>query len=144
LRQPAHPSISEEQISRLVDEFYAKIQTNERLGPIFTRHVGDNWPPHLEKMKSFWRSVLLKTGEYKGKPVPVHSRLTDITTQDFELWLTLFRATVKDVFAADAQPIVIEASRRIASSLWLARSDAPFATPPNWGVSNPETEGNET
>ena len=85
-------------------------------------------------MKAFWRSVLLKTGEYKGKPVPAHTRLTDVATQDFRTWLGMFEQSVAEVFAEAAQPIVLDAARRIASSLWLAMSADPFSKPPDWSV----------
>jgi hemoglobin len=141
LRQPAHPTITDNQISLLVDTFYLKVQSNERLGPIFDQRIDGAWPVHLEKMKSFWRSVLLKTGEYKGRPVPVHASLTDITQDDFELWLMLFQETVEEIFASDARPIVIDASRRIASSLWLACAGDPFTAPPKWGETRNQLQG---
>lgn len=132
LRSPVHDSIRPEQISKLVDQFYARALEDERLGPIFNSHIDGTWPEHLKKMKSFWRSVLLRTGEYKGKPVPVHTKLPDITTQDFQTWLHLFQSAVEDNFCPPAQPLVIEASQRIASSLWLACAENPFASPPDW------------
>ncbi len=133
-RTPAHPSITAEQISDLVDTFYGHVQDDARLGPIFAQHVDGDWAPHLDKMKSFWRSVLLKSGEYKGRPVPAHVKMTEVTTQDFQTWLALFKATVDNVFEQDARPIVMEVAERIASSLWLAMnmSKDPFAKPPVW------------
>ena len=74
-RLPAHPSITPGQISDLVERFYGRVRNDERLGPIFEARVQGEWGPHLAKMKGFWRSVLLKTGEYKGRPVPVHVRI---------------------------------------------------------------------
>ncbi len=127
-----HPSITAEQISDLVEQFYESVQANERLGPIFSEQTSDPWGEHLAKMKTFWRSVLLRNGEYKGKPVPVHQRLDGVTTEDFEEWLGLFSKTCYSVFSQQAAPLVEEAERRIATSLWLARTNDPFATPPNW------------
>ena len=131
-RQPAHPSITAEQISNLVDRFYGRVRADSRLAPIFEQRVNGKWPAHLAKMKQFWSSVLLRTGEYKGKPVPVHARLTEVQTEDFVIWLDLFRATVAETFEPEAQPIVIEAAERIASSLWLAISGNLLKSPPNW------------
>jgi len=42
-------------------------------------------------MTRFWSSVLLKTGTYHGRPVPVHVKLTKVTEADFSIWLGLFR-----------------------------------------------------
>ena len=127
-----HTSITEEQISDLVEQFYARVLASERLGPIFSGQTSGPWSEHLSKMKSFWRSVLLRNGEYKGKPVPAHQRLEGVTTDDFEEWLGLFSLTCQQVFSHQAASLVEEAARRIATSLWLARANDPFATPPDW------------
>ena len=131
-RRPLHPSITRAQISDLVDTFYTRVRAHHRLGAIFEQRIDGDWPPHLAKMKLFWASVLLRTGEYKGKPVPVHARLSGVVTDDYRAWLGLFRTTVREVFAPDAQPLVIDAAERIASSLWLATSGNLLAKPPDW------------
>jgi len=136
-REPAHPSITPEQISRLVETFYQRVQNDVRLAPIFLQQIPGDWGPHLEVMKRFWRSVLLKTGEYGGRPVPVHAKVANqtdggLTKADFIAWLALFRQTVGEIFEPGAQPIVIEAAERIASSLWLATNGDLVATPPDW------------
>lgn len=131
-RQPAHASITPEQISDLVDRFYQRVQHDDRLAPIFKKHVPGDWGPHLEIMKGFWRSVLLKTGEYDGRPVPVHVKLGKLDADDYRAWLRLFGTTVDEVFAAQARPIVVEAAERIATSLWLATNGDLLATPPDW------------
>ena len=63
--------IDEAYISRLVDCFYARVRTDETLGPIFEEAILDQWEPHLARMKAFWNSVALNAGEYSGRPVPV-------------------------------------------------------------------------
>jgi hemoglobin len=131
-RLPAHPSITPAQISDLVERFYGRVRDDQRLGPIFEARVQGEWGPHLAKMKGFWRSVLLKTGEYKGRPVPVHVQIGGLENEDYIAWLGLFRETVAEVFEADARPVVIEAAERIAASLWLATSGELTARPPEW------------
>ena len=68
-----HLQVDRAFIGRLVRAFYARVRKDERLGPIFERHIADDWEPHLEKMTDFWCSVILKTGAYQGRPVPAHS-----------------------------------------------------------------------
>ena len=131
-RLPAHLSITPGQISDLVERFYGRVRDDQRLGPIFEARVQGEWAPHLAKMKGFWRSVLLKTGEYKGRPVPVHVQIGGLENEDYIAWLGLFRETVAEVFEADARPVVIEAAERIAASLWLATSGELTAKPPEW------------
>lgn len=131
-RTPVHASITEEQISDLVDGFYARVWADDRLGPIFSARLESKRDEHLAKMKMFWSSVLLRTGAYKGRPVPAHVQLTEVCTDDFQIWLGLFRPVARDVFSPAAAPLVIEAAERIATSLWLAMFGTPFSNPPDW------------
>lgn len=131
-RRPVHPSITAEQISVLVETFYTRVQQDAQLAPIFEKHITGEWGPHLEKMKGFWRSVLLRTAEYNGRPVPVHVRMGRLEKDDFRTWLGLFRETVDEVFEPGARRHVVEAAERIASSLWLATNGDLLARPPEW------------
>lgn len=131
-RQPAHPSITRQQISDLVDNFYDIVWKDERLGPIFAAELDGRRPEHIAKMKSFWESVLLKTGSYDGRPVPAHMKLQGVEGDDFKIWLGHFRSVVDDTFDPAAAPLVIEAAERIASSLWLVMFGNPFNSPPQW------------
>ena len=140
-RRPVHPTITSEQISLLVEEFYGKIRAHERLGMLFADNMERDWPEHLERMKTFWRSVLLKSGEYKGRPIPVHMKLPEIRTEDFREWLRLFDETAREVLAPGARPIVLEAAERIATSLWLARSTDIFSNPPKWSEGRRQVNG---
>ncbi|WP_346899908.1 group III truncated hemoglobin [uncultured Roseibium sp.] len=132
-RQPAHPSIDSAQISALVDTFYGRIREDERLGPVFDGRLGGRWDPHLGKMKAFWRSVLLKTGEYKGQPVPTHYKLKEVVSDDYRIWLELFRETAFEVFEdEEAARIVIRQAEKIAQSLWMATIASPFDKVPGF------------
>jgi hemoglobin len=119
-RGPLHPSITEEQISRMVDEFYDRVFFDARLGPIFMRHIGADRAHHMRVIKQFWSTVLLRTGAYSGRPVPVHLRLTEVEPDDFRIWLEHFRIIARACFTPEATTHVIAAAERIAESLWLA------------------------
>jgi hemoglobin len=130
LRFPAHPAITPEQISTMVERFYQLIGDDPRLGPIFLMRNNNDWQSHLSKMKLFWRSVLLKTGEYKGQPVPVHMQIEELRSDDFQRWLVLFESVSTECFDPPAVEIVNEFARRIARSLWLSRFGTPASQPP--------------
>src|SRR5262245_3276115 len=119
-REPLHPSITEAQISRMVDAFYDRVFVDERLGPIFMHHIGADRAHHMRVIKQFWSTVLLRTGAYSGRPVPVHLRLTEVEPDDFRVWLGHFRIIARACFTPEAAPHVIAAAERIAESLWLA------------------------
>lgn len=110
-----NPTISESQISTLVDTFYSKVRQDPEIGPIFNATV-DDWPHHLSLLKDFWSSVLLATGRYKGDPMARHLSL-GVDPQHFERWLALFAETAQEVFTPDTASFVIEKSHRIAQNL---------------------------
>lgn len=115
-----HAGVDRASIGRLVREFYARLRKNERLGPIFAREITGDWEPHLEKMTDFWCSVILKTGDYQGRPVPAHVKLADVTEADFDIWLGMFRRTATELFALETAAVFVDRAERIAASLKLA------------------------
>ncbi len=111
--------IDEAFISRLVDEFYARVRRHPQLGPVFDGAVTD-WPDHLSRLKSFWASVALSTGTYNGRPMQAHLRIPSIEPAHFGAWLYLFEQTLRDL-APDERAVeyfMVRASR-IGESLKL-------------------------
>lgn len=54
-------------IETLLPHFYASVRQNDRLGPIFHEHIGEDdadWAPHLAKIGDFWANVMLKESAY--------------------------------------------------------------------------------
>lgn len=88
--------IEPEVISGIVLEFYGKVRAHPVLGPVFDDNI-ENWDLHLQKMERFWRSVLLNTGEYSGKPVQAHLGLADMSGDLFPIWLRLFNDTLAEI-----------------------------------------------
>ncbi|WP_417806353.1 group III truncated hemoglobin [Thioclava sp.] len=108
-------------LTDLVHRFYEKVRADAVLGPIFASRITD-WPPHLERMVSFWSSVALMTGAYHGAPVPAHTNLP-VMWRHFEHWLTLFRETAHETCTPEGAAHVIERAERIARSLYMAVED---------------------
>ncbi|MGX8009989.1 group III truncated hemoglobin [Mesorhizobium sp. ORM8.1] len=115
-----HAGFDRTSIGRLVREFYTNVRQDKRLGPIFAREVVGDWEPHLEKMTDFWCSVILKSGDYHGRPVPAHLKLKDVTEADFEIWQGLFSQTATELFAPETAAVFVDRAERIATSLKLA------------------------
>ena len=122
--------MTEAEIARLVDLFYARVRQDSELGPLFNQAV-DDWPEHLVKLRAFWSSVVLTTGRYKGSPMAAHLRhAADIEPAMFDRWLQLWRATARELLAPTDAAAVIAKAERIAESLKLAlffRIDGPRA-----------------
>ncbi len=114
------PDVTRTTIGILVREFYARLRGDERLGPIFAREISGDWEPHLEKMTDFWCSVILKSGDYQGRPVPAHVKLKDVTEQDFDIWLGIFSRTAYEIFSPETAAVFVDRAERIAKSLKLA------------------------
>lgn len=105
------------EIVTLVHHFYRRVRQDETLGPIFDAHI-DDWDEHLERMVSFWSSLLRRAGTYSGTPMPRHVALPGIEGAMFTRWLELFGETLAEfdnpAFAAQANDF----AQRIARSLW--------------------------
>lgn len=87
-------------VQLVVDTFYDKIRKDDLLATIFDEVIQDRWPMHLEKMYSFWSTVLLDDKSYRGAPFVPHAILP-ISKEHFNRWLELFFATVDDNFVGE-------------------------------------------
>lgn len=87
-------------IRLLVDSFYTLIRQDELLGPIFNNVIQDRWPQHLEKMYTFWETVLLDKHSYYGAPFVPHAKLP-VDKEHFSHWVRLFDQTVDTHFTGE-------------------------------------------
>lgn len=121
--------ITEENLEKLVDAFYARVRRDPLIGPIFNGAIHD-WDEHLGKLTAFWSSVMLTSGRYKGSPMAAHLRHIDAITPDmFQRWLALWAETTTDLMPADAALALQDRANRIGESLKLGltfRPGAPF------------------
>ncbi len=111
---------SGEQIQSMVHDFYARVQTDDLLGPVFGERIED-WPPHLERMILFWRAVLRSEHNYtlspRGNPLMLHRAIPEITRPHFERWLALFGDVVDGIYEPGAAADVKRAAAGIAANL---------------------------
>jgi len=105
---------SRDEVVRLVDAFYSRVRADDLLGPIFDEVARVDWSEHLPKMYAFWESILFGAGTYRGNPLAAHlalARKTPLTTEAFDRWVSLFQATVDELFEG---PVAEEARVRAA------------------------------
>lgn len=100
-------------IKCLVDHFYNDVKSDELLGPVFNERIKDRWPEHLEKMYSFWRTVLFNQRHYRGTPFPAHATLA-IEHIHFQRWLQLFDKSVDGQFEGNKAEEAKLKARKIA------------------------------
>jgi hemoglobin len=102
-------------IKLLVNTFYAKVQDDDLIGPIFNQKMLGRWPEHLEKMYSFWQTILLEEHTYSGSPFPPHKQLP-IDQAHFDRWMEIFTTTVDFLFAGK---LAEEAKVRAANMAYM-------------------------
>ncbi len=109
--------IDERFISLMVERFYASVREDDLLAPIFEERIS-NWAEHLDRMKSFWRSILFNSGEFSGNPMIKHIAIPGLEEHHFARWLELFYANLHDLGAqSEGAVLVAERARSIADSL---------------------------
>lgn len=90
-----------ENIELLVNEFYAEVRKDPIIGPVFDYIIEDCWDSHLPKMYRFWSSMLLNENSYSGNPMAEHVKINQnipLSTEMFQIWLTIWTATVHKYF----------------------------------------------
>ena len=97
-----------EDIKLMVDTFYESVRDNELLSPIFKERIENKWPAHLEKMYSFWETILLEEHTYNGAPFTPHATMP-LEEIHFTTWVKIFIETADELFTG---PIADEAKRR--------------------------------
>lgn len=110
--------INETEIDILVERFYVKARADSTIGPIFEAQIVD-WPEHLALLKSFWASVLLGTGTFRGNPMEKHLMLP-LEPAHFQIWLRLFRETAKEVLRPEGVDLILRRTERIAENFQSA------------------------
>jgi hemoglobin len=109
--------IDDAMIERLVRTFYARVQADPLIGPVFAARVED-WGVHIAKLCAFWSSVALMTGRYHGQPMQAHVELP-VAGEHFDRWIALFEDTAQSICPPQAAAHFIERARRIADSFEL-------------------------
>ncbi|MBX9761047.1 MAG: group III truncated hemoglobin [Beijerinckiaceae bacterium] len=119
--------IDEALLRALIGEFYARVRRDRELGPVFEAIIADRWPPHIEKILSFWMTATRAGAGYKGRDfTPAHLRHSAIRAAQLPRWLELFRATCADLCEPQAAVALIRIAEQMADNLQisLSRRDA--------------------
>lgn len=111
-------TLDEAALALLVDRFYDKVRRDPMLGPVFNAVVHD-WDQHKRLLTSFWASVALRAGSYRGNPMGAHRALADIRGEHFDRWLELWRETTAEMLDAASAARMREYADRIGASLRL-------------------------
>jgi hemoglobin len=121
---------SETNINELVYAFYGRVRADALLGPVFEDKLAGRWDEHLEKMCSFWSSLVLGDKRYRGNVQQAHQPLDGIEPRHFSRWLHLFLDIVCERYEPAAAVRFMEPALRIAQSLQLSRFGWDYTIPP--------------
>jgi hemoglobin len=114
-------------IAILVDRFYDKVRLDPQIGPVFNAAVHD-WHEHKRLLTSFWASVALRAGSYRGNPMAAH-RPHPIRFEHFDRWLALWRETCAEELDEIHAAQMLEYAERIGRSLKYGLGLQPQAHP---------------
>lgn len=109
---PAFDSVA---IATLVDHFYDKVRVDDEIGPVFNAAVHD-WDAHKRLLTSFWCSIALRAGTYRGNPMAAHRPLP-IRAEQFDRWLALWQETCGEHLDVDDAARMLDYANRIGDSL---------------------------
>jgi len=116
---------SRKDINILVNAFYAKIRTDDLLGPIFNGHISDEkWPEHLDKLTDFWESNLFGVAKFNGNPTQKHVNVDrnlnhSISHSHFEHWLKIWSETIDELYTGERAEKAKKIARSIASAQFM-------------------------
>ena len=102
-------------IATLVDHFYEKVRVDAQIGPVFNAAVHD-WDAHKRLLTSFWSSIALRAGTYRGNPMAAHRPLP-IQAEHFDRWLALWLETCSKALDAPHAMQMVDYAKRIGRSL---------------------------
>ncbi len=99
-----------EDIEKLVNRFYEKVQADPLLAPSFSNV---DWEKHLPLMHRFWSSMILGEYSYSGNPFKKHETLP-VAREHFARWISLFVSTVDESFKGRKAEEIKERAQNIA------------------------------
>ncbi len=123
--RPGPEVCSEAEVEQLVRCFYARVQEDALLGPVFQARVHD-WEQHILHLVDFWSAMLRGTRRFAGAPMPKHLAIPGLEWRLFERWLSLFAATTAEMGNPDMKQLADAAAQRVAAALWGRYSSQRF------------------
>ncbi len=102
---------------RLVRRFYGDALTDPLIGFLFIDVAKLDLEGHLPVVASFWATVLLGDGSYRGGAFAPHAALhtkAPLQSGHFDRWLTLWRAAVDADFAGPRAELAKAHAERVA------------------------------
>ncbi|NCI45569.1 group III truncated hemoglobin [Sediminibacterium soli] len=123
-----------EDIERLMHAFYAKATNDPVIGYFFTEVVPLDMQKHIPVITDFWETILFGKVMYRGNVLEIHQHIHQLSafrSEHFERWVSLFTATVDELFAGDKAVLAKQRGESIATIMKLKtiHSGSPIGKP---------------
>jgi hemoglobin len=116
----AESGVTKQLIQNIVLAFYAKVRSDEELGPIFLNAIGDDWDAHIERIISFWLTATRLDRGYDGRRfMSAHLKHRSIRPQHLPRWLKLFRETLEEQCSSQQAASLMDIATRMAENIGL-------------------------
>ncbi|ORA18683.1 group III truncated hemoglobin [Mycobacterium asiaticum] len=92
-------------VAALLDRFYGRALHDDVLYAPFEQLRAAGLDDHLPTMCDFWETVLFRAGRYRSSALAAHRDIhhrTPLSASHFVRWLTLWRATVDEMYTGPA------------------------------------------
>lgn len=111
---------NQEDLYLLVDEFYKKLLSDDKISYIFTDVVKIKILEHLPILVTFWSQAILGTAGYNNNLMQLHldiDKKEHLTPELFEIWINHFYATVDEYFLGEKAEKIKTQALNIATAL---------------------------
>jgi len=117
LPTPSLELCSEQEVTRLVHDFYARVREEPRLAPVFTARVHD-WDAHLAQLVDFWSAMLRGTRRFSGAPMPKHMAMDELDRDLFDRGRQLSPQPPAKCATPPMQRLADDVAARITDTFW--------------------------
>ncbi len=115
---------------RLVRAFYGRALVDPVIGWLFTDVAKLDLEAHVPEIASFWETILLGAGTYRGGAFAPHVALNarvPLRAGHFERWLALWTGTVDELFAGERAELAKAHAQRVARAFHSRLGTLPTA-----------------
>jgi hemoglobin len=115
---------------RLVRAFYERAFADDMIGFLFTDVARLDLEAHVPRITSFWETILLGARTYGGGAFAPHAALhakVPLRSAHFRRWVTIWRATVDDLFTGERAELAKAHADRVADAFHRRLQELPLA-----------------
>jgi hemoglobin len=110
--------LTRELVCEVVQKFYAKVRTDDVLGPIFETAIGADWDAHMERINRFWLTATRLERSYEGGTfMRAHLRHRSIQVEHIPRWLMLFEETLAERCSRPQAAALLDIAVRMAENV---------------------------